>query len=249
MIDRVPRVTLGGDGAELLVPPLRVGLPITVRHGRSDVGAQAEASTLSWTLIGLPDEEAPVQVGRLVRLAVHAEELAYVDSWVDVWDDVWGLLAVTDVRISTRFVGQITDLETSREGDHFTTSVTAAGVMSAWAAGEPTGAEVPGSRGVPSRAGDGLSAPTIERFLPQETEAGRTQLALASRNLAADPTLTSDEGWDEMGQVISADQLISRDETPWDDPADQCCRQTSNRAYVDMPTNRPRAVPVTMGRW
>ena len=231
MIDRTPWVTIAGsDGVEVRVPPLRVQLPITVRHGRSDVGAQADASTLSWTLRGLPDGDAPVEVGRLVRLAIHETEGSptYVDVWSDVWSDVWGTAVAggEPPLVSTRFVGQITDLETSREDDVFVTSVTAAGVMSAWAAGDVAGVGVPGSRGVPDLPG-GSQSPDLERFLPEQTEAERTALAVSSRNLCPDPTFSDDATWDDWA---THPYPPDRDTSPWQDPADACCgRRTAQR--------------------
>jgi hypothetical protein len=241
VIDRTPGVTIAGsDGVEVRVPPLRVQLPITVRHGRSDVGAQADASTLSWTLRGLPDGDAPVEVGRLVRLAIHETEGSptYVDVWSDVWSDVWGTAVAggEPPLVSTRFVGQITDLETSREDDVFVTSVTAAGVMSAWAAGDVAGVGVPGSRGVPDLPG-GSQSPDLERFLPEQTEAERTRLAVASRNVCPDPTLTDEGTWSDWSDLSLPPDRI---DDPWQDPSDPCCgKRNAKRAGITVAVGAP----------
>ena len=233
MIDRTPWLTIAGsDGVEVRVPPVRVQLPITVRHGRSDVGAQADASTMSWTLRGLPDEDAPIQVGRLVRLAIHETEGSptYVDVWSDMWSDTWGtpVDGGEPALVSTRFIGQITDLETSRQGDVFETSVTAAGVMSAWAAGDVTGVGVPGSRGVLDPLGGRDPSPDLERFLPEQSEAERTRLAVASRNLCPDPTFSDPATWDDWADLLEPPDQI---DGPWQDPSDPCCgKRNAKRA-------------------
>jgi len=246
VIDRTPWVTITDHaGVTTRVPAERVALPLTVRHGRSDVGSQPDASTCSWTLLGLPDDGLTVQVGYTLRVEVHDDgspTTVYQDTWEDYWRDVWGVpVTVTDwpALLSTRFVGQITDLETARQDDTFTTAVTAAGAMSAWAAGEPTdtapGGTWPGSELLDS--GGGPSSPDIERFLPEQTEAERTRLAMSSRNLCPDPTLSTPDYLDAMESThvydddTSGTKLPLVRQEPWQDTRDACCgRRNAGRA-------------------
>ena len=253
-VNRTPHVVVvDGAGVSVEVPSTRVALPLTIRHGRSDVASQPESSTCSLTLLDLPDASPEVAVGHTLRVYVDGWHVTttYTDEWRDTWSDMWGTPHTASTYwTATRFVGQVTDLETSRAGDQFTTAVSAAGAMSAWAAGEPTDT-APGGTWPGSQLLDGAGSPDMERFLPEQPEADRTRLAMSSRNLAPDPTLSTPDYLDAMQSTHTYNDdnqgthlpLVTRE--PWQDTRDPCCGNRRAGRAVQPPGKVWTRVPMT----
>lgn len=114
------------------VPPREVLVPFSVTVGRSEAGSQPEANAAQWQHWG---PLVPFYLRRGARVVIGFRGSASgeaVDLWEDVWTDVWS--EALEGTPSTRFFGEITDLEARPDVERgtVTTTVTCIGRLAAF---------------------------------------------------------------------------------------------------------------------
>lgn len=107
--------------ASIALDPCRVALPVEITHGRSAVGSQPDAPTLSFTWLGSTPPGVigdPVTLGEQITWlpATYDSETVDYDDSAAVYDDDG-----TGLQVRTRFVGSIASL-TANEADGFPAS-------------------------------------------------------------------------------------------------------------------------------
>jgi hypothetical protein len=129
--ERVPLMVVPGVS---FLDPFRVVLPLTIQYGRSDVGNQPDAASLTFGWLGdltlaYGAGDYRIEVGMPIQVEFRTSYGVWDDIWEDTWIETGG--AVVESR---RFTGRVGALAPSREGRLVQTEITCVGEMATLAA-------------------------------------------------------------------------------------------------------------------